>query len=129
LNSAFLDPPPAGAEAPPGWPYVDLSDLDCRLVNEPGALGVDTQVMFVNKYLVGGSQATASIYELVPDATQASGYRRDFRTNVPYNDGVVLPVRATQRVQENAVYVVLVDNGCKRVVRASAAPSRFLITN
>ena len=124
-NSAFLDPLPAGPEAPPGWPYANLTDLVCT--NEPttipGPLGAATEVTFVNSYEFSGTPSTAAIYERVPDATQPSGYRRAFKVNVPYNDGRVV------QTQENAVFVVLVNNSCRRLVRASANVSRFTITD
>ena len=126
-NSALLDPLPAGAEAPPGWPYADLSNLDCT--NEgtttPGPAGAATQVMFVNKYQLNGTPATASIYERVADPMAPSGYARAFKANVPYNDGVVW----STNVFENSVFVVVVNNACVKLVRASANPSRFLIAN
>lgn len=126
-NSAFLDPLPAGAEPPPGWPYVNLTNLTCasEATTTPGPAGGATQVMFVNKYQLNGTPATASIYERVADPMAPSGYARVFKTNVPYNDGVIW----STNVFENSVFVVVVNNTCVRLVRASANPSRFLITN
>ncbi|HET8696831.1 MAG TPA: Ig domain-containing protein, partial [Gammaproteobacteria bacterium] len=53
MNSAFLDPKPAGAEEPPGHPYVNLTPTaDCAVeatvpnVPEAG----DTTITFVNAY-------------------------------------------------------------------------------
>jgi hypothetical protein len=120
-NSAFLEPLPAGAEAPPGWPYVTLEDLGCA--NEgttiPGPAGVATQVMFVNTL-----SSEALVYERVPNGT---GYGRSYRINVPANDGVVLSAFQGVNVAENSVFAVLANGTCKRLVRASANASRFVI--
>ena len=126
-NSSLLDPLPAGAEAPPGWPYVNLTNLNCtnEATTTPGPAGAATQVTFVNKYQVNGTPATASIYERVADPMAPTGYARVFKTNVPYNDGVVWSTNAF----ENSVFVVVVNSTCVRLVRAPANPSRFLITN
>jgi hypothetical protein len=126
-NSAFLDPLPAGAEPPPGWPYANLTNLNCssEAATTPGPAGAPTQVMFVNKYQVNGTPATASIFERVADPLAVSGYSRVFRVNVPYNDGVVW----STNVFENSVFVVVVNGTCVRLVRAPANASRFLITN
>ena len=126
-NSSFLDPLPAGAEAPPGWPYVNLAPQTCanEATTTPGPAGAATQVMFVNNYQVNGTPATASIFERVADPMAPSGYARVFRTNVPYNDGVVW----STNVFENSVFVVIVNNTCVRLVRAPANPSRLLVTN
>ncbi|RPI60693.1 MAG: hypothetical protein EHM50_06960 [Lysobacterales bacterium] len=126
-NSALLEPLPAGAEAPPGWPYVDLTDLGCTVQHTPGTLGVDTEIMFVNKYLFNGTESTAQIYEVVPNPAAPGTYMREFIRNVAYNDGIMLPDRFLARVQENAVFVVLVNNNCHRTVRTTANPSRFII--
>jgi Putative Ig domain len=125
-NSAFLDPLPASAEAPPGWPYVDLTDLGCGFPGPtPGPLGVDTQIMFVNKYLHEGTESTAQIFEVVE--TAPGTYERQHRTNVNYNDGEMLPDRFVLEVKENTVFVVLVNNNCLRTVRTAANPGRFVI--
>jgi hypothetical protein len=124
-NSAFLDPLPASAEAPPGWPYATLTDLVC-LTNEnttiPGPAGVATQVMFVNSL-----PSVAQIYERVPNGT--GGYQRQYRADVAPNDGTVLPLptAAPGSIVENAVFVVIANNQCRHLVRATANPSRFLI--
>jgi hypothetical protein len=125
-NSAFLDPLPAAAEPPPTWPYVDLTDLGCTVQQNPGPLGVDTGIMFVNKYLFNGTEATASIYEVVE--TAPGTYVRQFRANVPYNDGTMWPdFFVPGPIKENTVFVVLVNGSCVRQVRATATPSRFII--
>jgi hypothetical protein len=125
-NSAFLDPLPAAAEPPPTWPYVDLTDLGCTVQQNPGPLGVDTGIMFVNKYLLNGTEATASIYEVVE--TAPGTYVRQFRANVPYNDGTMWPdFFVPGPIKENTVFVVLVNGSCVRQVRATATPSRFII--
>jgi hypothetical protein len=129
-NSAFLDPEPAGAEAPPGWPYVDLADLTCEGVTPtPGPYGADTAIMFVNNYLHEGTPSTVSIFEYMPDPQQPGQYVRDHLLNVAYGDGTMLPnffVPQTQ-VRENAVYVIQVNGNCLRTVRAPATASRFII--
>ncbi len=136
-NSAFLDPLPAGAEAPPGWPYVDLTDLGCSPtlpMPTPGPLGADTGIMFVNKYLLpDGSPSQAVVYEV--RETAPGTYQRVHAADVGYNDGIMLPYRyypelvkhGRTNIQENAVFVVQVNGNCRRIVRTTKNPSRFLI--
>src|SRR6185503_8690916 len=70
-NSSLLEPLPAGAEAPPGWPYANLTSSRTECVaNEgtmtPGPDGVDTQITVVNRYTTsGGAPAAVSIYQRV----------------------------------------------------------------
>jgi hypothetical protein len=123
-NSAFLDPLPAAAEAPPTWPYVDLTDLGCdpTLVHTPGPLGAPTGIMFVNN--LPGTQV--EIYEQHPTS-------REFMGRIGYQDGTMLPNQTyplppRQRlIQANALFVVLVNGNCRRIVRATETPSRFMI--
>ena len=119
-NSAFLDPLPASAESPPGWPYETLEDLGClnELATIPGPLGAETQITFVNAY---DAAPEVSLFERRPDATQPSGYARVFVRAVAYNDGYVL------RTQENAVIIVHPPGGCRYLLRATAGPTRFII--
>jgi hypothetical protein len=128
-NSAFLDPPPAGAEAPPTWPYIEATDLGCQVQHTPTeTLGVDTGILFVNDY-AGASEV--SIYEVVPDPDAPGEFERGHLEDVEYGDGVIIPriqAGALQVVREGAVYVVLANGNCQHTVRATATPSRFIIT-
>jgi hypothetical protein len=127
-NSAFLDPLPAGAESPPGWPYVDLVDLGCTTTPAPapGTLGADTGILVVNKYLLNGAPSTASIFEVVETAPGV--YARQFRGNVGYNDGTMWPdFFVPGPIKENTVFRVIVNGQCHSIVRATRNPSRFVI--
>jgi hypothetical protein len=128
-NSAFLDPLPAGAESPPTWPYIEATDLRCEVQHTPPAtLGVDTGILFVNDY-AGASEA--QIYEVVPDPDAPGQFERVHLENVEYGDGVIIPRiqgGVLQVVREGAVYVVLANGNCQHTVRATATPSRFIIT-
>ena len=141
-NSSFLDPLPAGPEAPPGWPYETLTDLGCNPEPTPGPLGVDTQITFANEFLLDGVGAQAQIFEVVPNpdpvAALQDPYVRRHRRNVQPNDGIelnngtalVAGISQPWQVKENAVFVVLVGAGnCVHAVRATATPSRFVIAN
>jgi hypothetical protein len=121
-NSAFLDPLPAGAEAPPGWPYVNLTSLGCpnEQTTTPGPAGVATQITFVNSYAPGGTSSSVVINELVLNTTSGL-YVRTARVTVPYLDGAVLTTT------ENAVYVATAGGTCVGVVRAPASPSRYVV--
>jgi hypothetical protein len=124
-NSAFLEPLPAAAEAPPGWPYENLTDLVCgpneqNMPRQPA--GAATKVLFVNTYKVNGTEATVGIYESVYDSV-AGRYNRSFVRNVPYNDGVEIDTF------ENTVFVAVANNTCVRLARAAANPSRFVVKN
>jgi len=123
-NSALLDPLPAGAEAPAGWPYVNLTDLVCtnEPTTTPGPAGIDTQVMFVNTYTVAGVPSAITIWERTLNPTTGL-YQRTFVREVAYLSGFAAPAK------ENAVFTVTVNGGCVRLVRASANPSRFLVKN
>ena len=131
-NSAFLDPLPAGAESPPTWPYVELTDLGCEVQHTPPAtLGVDTGILIVNNYLIDGAPTEAHIYEVVPDPDAPGEFERAHLEDIPYGDGVIIPriqAGALQVVREGAVYVVLVNGSCQHTVRANATPGRFIIT-
>ncbi|HEY3515456.1 MAG TPA: Ig domain-containing protein, partial [Gammaproteobacteria bacterium] len=109
-NSSFLEPLPAGAEAPPGWPYVNLENLVCtnEATTTPGPAGVDTQVMFVNNYTVAGAPSAIGIYERTLNPTTGL-YVRTFVRDLAYNNGFVAPAK------ENAVFVVTVNNSCVRL--------------
>jgi hypothetical protein len=129
VNSAFLDPLPADAEAPPTWPYIEATDLGCQVEHTPPAtLGVNTGILFVNNY-AGASEAL--LYEVVPDQDAPGEFERVHLEDIPYGDGIIIPrIRAgvLQVVREGAVYVVLVNGNCEHTVRATATPSRFMIT-
>ena len=126
-NSAFLDPLPAGAEAPPTWPYAEATDLGCQAEHTPPAtLGDPTGIMFVNK-----TPSLAQIYEVVPDQDAPGEFERAHLEDVESGDGVIIPRiqnGALQVVKEGAVYVVLVPGKCLHTVRAAATPTRFTIT-
>jgi hypothetical protein len=123
-NSAFLDPLPAAAESPPGWPWVDLADLGCDVAHRPGPLGVETGIMFVNKL---ESPSPVQVYEVV-EATPGGALVREFRGEIPYNDGDMWPdMFAPKPVRENTVFVVLANGQCHQTVRAAATGSRFVI--
>jgi hypothetical protein len=127
-NSAFLDPLPAAAEAPPTWPYIEATDLGCEVEHTPPAtLGVDTGILFVNNY---AEAPEARLYEVVPDDEAPGQFERVHLEDIPYGDGVIIPrIRAgvLQVVREGAVYVMLVNGNCRHTVRATATPSRFMI--
>jgi hypothetical protein len=118
-SSDLLEPPPAGAVAPPGWPYANLTDNGCETEATvvPGPPGADTQATFVNDY---GAGATVQISELVLNTTTGL-YVRSQRASIPYLEGAVVPVK------ENAVLVASVNNTCAAVVKAPAAISRFVV--
>ena len=125
MNSAFLDPLPAGAEAPPAWPYVTLTDLQCfpneqSMPRDPP--GAATQITFANGATRNGNPAVVGIYESVPNPVPGGNpYSRLHRTDVTYDDGVVWKTTA------NTVFVVTVNGGCAYLVKASETPSRFLV--
>jgi hypothetical protein len=121
-NSAFLDPLPANAEAPPGWPYTTLDDLGCPETETPAPTAVATQIMFVNK-----TTSTATVFESVPSPTTPGAYTRSYRATVDPNDGAVLSSYQGVNITEGSVLIVLVNGSCRKVVRASANPGRLLI--
>jgi hypothetical protein len=129
-NSSFLETLPAAAEAPPGWPYVNLSSTraeDCPKEDAtiPGPAGVATQITFVNS-----ATSTATIWERVPstDPLDLDGYTRVERANVPANDGVTLETTALYDVLEGDVFIATLPlRGCAGMVRATANPSRWKI--
>jgi hypothetical protein len=130
-NSAFLDPLPASAEAPPGWPYATLTDLGCanEITTNPGA-GATAQVTFANKFTVAGAPTEITIWERTLNPTTGL-YRREFRVDIPYNDGTVVMPTFVPPATEDEVYVAtyLTTGGarCIGVVRATANPSRWVI--
>ena len=89
--------------------------------------GVTSQVMFVNTYKIGGAGGTPSgvtIWERVPDLATPGAYKREFRVEIPYNEGAVLPAR------ENAIFVATYQQTtarCAGFIRTKANPSRWLI--
>jgi hypothetical protein len=115
---------PAGAEAPAGWPYVNLTNLACtnEPTTTPGPDGVDTQVMFVNSYTVGGAPSAVGIWQRTLNTTTGL-YQRTFVRDLAYNNGFAAPAK------ESAVFVVTANGSCIRLIRASANPSRFLVKN
>jgi hypothetical protein len=121
-NSDLLEPLPAGAEAPPGWPYAILTNLGCgnEMPTIPGPDGVDTQVTFVNAFTAAdGAPLLITIWERVLGASGL--YVRSFRLEIPYGDGAVLPAK------ENAVFVATANGSCAGIARATANPSRWLV--
>ena len=130
-DSAFLDPLPASAEAPPGWPYATLTDLGCanEITTNPGA-GATAQVTFANKFTVAGAPTEITIWERTLNPTTGL-YRREFRVDIPYNDGTVVMPTFVPPATEDEVYVAtyLTTGGarCIGVVRATANPSRWVI--
>jgi hypothetical protein len=121
-SSAFLEPSPADAAPPPGWPYYNLANAGCAAESTvvPDPLGVATQAMFVNAYAPAGAPAAVDVSELVLDS--GSGlYVRALRASVPYLEAAVLPT------EENAVFVVSDSGGtCLAVVAAEDRPGRFV---
>jgi hypothetical protein len=128
-SSAFLEPLPAAAAAPPGWPYANLAKEDCGTESTvvPGPLGADTQVTLVNDYAPGGTGAPIVISEIVVSGT---GQRvRQQRVTLQHLAGTVLAPGALS-VKENAVFVATADTSagaCVALVRASAAPGRYVV--
>ena len=66
-SSEFLEPLPAGATAPPGWPYTNLIDDGCdtETTVTPMPTATDTQSLFVNNY---DPSTAIDISELVLDS-------------------------------------------------------------
>jgi hypothetical protein len=128
-NSAFLEPLPAAAAAPPGWPYVNLAKEDCGAEGTivPGPPGADTQVTFVNDYAPGGTPTPVVISELV---VNGAGQRaRQQRVTLQHLAGAVVAPGAVS-VKENAVFVATADTSsgaCIGLVRATAAPGRYVV--
>jgi hypothetical protein len=50
-----------------------------------------------------------------------------YRTDVAANDGTVLAVYQGVNITANSVFNVVSGGSCRRLVRASENPSRFLI--
>ncbi|HSC16632.1 MAG TPA: hypothetical protein VLI71_16005, partial [Gammaproteobacteria bacterium] len=130
-DSAFLDPLPASAKAPPTWPYAEATDLGCAVQHTPSEpLGANTGIMFVNDWEVAGVPSLASIYKVVPVEGSQGEFDRVLFENVEYGDGVIIPrIQASvlQDVREGMVFVVLVNGNCRHTVRAAATPTRFTI--
>jgi hypothetical protein len=130
-DSDFLDPPPAGAQSPPKWPYATLTDLGCasEQTTVPGT-GADTQAIIVNNYAPGGTGTTIAISELVVGGGGVNVRRSPAMATVPYLEGVVLPTGSSGPLKENAVLVATANNisgACIAVVRVAANPSRFAV--
>lgn len=121
-NSALLEPPPAGAELPDGWPYANLTDLGCAnaALTIPGPLGADTLVTFVNAYTVGDAPMAITINELVLN-TGLGLYLPVPRATVQYLDGTTIAAK------ENAVYMATINGNCVSLARAAAAPGRLVV--
>jgi hypothetical protein len=121
-DSEFLEPEPAGAQAPPGWPYANLADLGCaqEATVTAGPPGAATQLLIVNDYAPGGSPAPLDIFELDP----GNGNARVATTPPTANfaDGAIVPASADD------VFVVTAGGTCVGLVRATAAFGRFVIT-
>jgi hypothetical protein len=135
-NSAFLDPLPAAAEAPPTWPYQEATDLGCQVQHTPPVpLGdKDSGILFVNDAKVAGVGVEARLYEVVPNPTptpqEPGPFRREHLEDIEYGDGVIIPrirVGELQVVKEGSTYVILVNGRCRSTVRAAATPTRFKI--
>lgn len=132
-NSAFLEPPAAGAALPPGWPYVNHDGAAAKqeCANEstvtPGPAGADTQITFVNAYAPNDTPTTIVISEVV---VSGAGVRvRQQRATIQHLAGsIVTP--GVLPVKENAVFVATegtAQGTCLGLVRATAAPSRFVV--
>jgi hypothetical protein len=117
--SAFLDPPPAGAVLPPGWPHYNLTDDGCAAEPTviPGTPGVDSLAMFVNDY---GSGSSVDVSELVLNSTTGL-YVRTKRATIPYPDG------ASVAAKENAVLVATVAGNCVALVHVTPGLGRFVV--
>jgi len=78
-DSAFLDPLPASADAPPGWPYSPLPALLCadEALMQSGT-GNETAIQFIN-----ATNATVNVYWL-----DFSGIRQPIDSILP-NEGFV----------------------------------------
>jgi hypothetical protein len=118
-SSAFLEPPPAGAVLPPGWPHYNLANDGCATESTviPGPLGADSQTMFVNN-VAGGS--SIEISELVLNTTTGL-YVRTQRATIPYLEGAVVPAK------ENAVLVATAAGNCVALVHVKAGLGRFAV--
>jgi hypothetical protein len=101
---------------------VNLTSLGCpnESTTTPGPAGAATQVTFVNNYAPSGTPASVVINELVLNTTSGL-YVRTARVTVPHLDGAVVATT------ENAVYVATSGATCIGVVRAPAAPSRYVV--
>jgi hypothetical protein len=117
--SAFLEPPPAGAVSPPGWPHYNLANDGCATETTvtPGPLGADSQTMFVNNY---GSGASVDVSELVLNTTTGL-YARSKKATIAYLEGTTVPAK------ENSVLVATVGGNCVGVVHVKAGLGRFVV--
>jgi hypothetical protein len=130
MNSAYLDPKPAGPQEPPGQPYVNLTTtaacaVEGTVPNTPTA--TDTTITFVNDYAPGGTGTALSVVQLVSNAGVNT------RTNVnslPYHEGLTLNGQSNTPAKVGMVYVVTtggLTGQCQAIVTATATPSRFVI--
>jgi hypothetical protein len=121
-NSALLDPEPAGAVSPPGWPYANLAPGAGGCGQEStitiGTPGADTQATFVNDYAPGGTAAPVTIWELV---SVAGVNTRMMPTNMPHLQGAV------RAVKDNAVYVATSNGACIDLFRMTAAANNRVV--
>jgi len=130
MNSAYLDPKPAGPQEPPGQPYVNLTttaacDVEGTVPNTPN--GTPTTITFVNDYAPGGVGTGLSVVQLV--SSGGVNTRANVNT-LPYQEGLTLTPQSTTPPQVGSVYVVTTGglNGqCQAIVTATANPSRFVI--
>ncbi len=101
---------------------MNLTSLGCpnESTTTPGPAGAATQITFVNSYAPGGTATSVVINELVLNTTTGL-YVRTARVTVPHLDGAVVTTT------ENAVYVATAGATCVGVVRATAAPSRYVV--
>lgn len=129
MNSAYLDPKPAGAEEPPNHPYVNLTSAACstELTIAPQPSATDTTITFVNNYAPGGAGAALSVSELV---VGASGNTRTNVNTLPFGEGLTLNSATNTKPKVGTVYVVSVGGvggTCQAIVTATANPSRFVV--
>ena len=135
MNSAYLDPMPAGAQEPPGHPYANLTTTgECSVEGTvPNAPGTDpATITFVNNYAPGGVGTELSVVQLVPNG--GSNARANVNS-LPYLDGLILNGQSTTPPTVGTVYVVTtraadpLAGECVAIVTATAAPGRFVITS
>ncbi len=80
-HSSFLDPTPAVAAPPPGWPYANLTPLPCSVESTLRSAGsMATNVEFVN-----GTESPANVYWL-----DGNGNRQLYKNLNPF-EGFIQP--------------------------------------
>jgi hypothetical protein len=125
MNSAFLDPKPAGAQEPPGHPYANLAPTaDCAVEgtvpNAPEA--GDTTITFVNDY---GSDLSVALL-----VASGGTNTRTVVNSLPARDGLRLDAQSATPPKVGNVYVVTapgVNGQCVAIVTATASPGRFVV--